>query len=209
MDVNRCCWAVFPTQIGTCGIAWSRAGIRALLLPESSAARTRVRLAERLADGLAERLGEAAREDTPPDDVLAALTAIQCLLAGGANDLGFINLDMSGVPHFNARVYAVTRQIPPGQTRTYGSVACELGDVRLARAVGTALGRNPFPIVVPCHRVVGSDGSMTGFSAPGGVQTKRRMLEIEGVRQPTTGSLFADDEFVCGSAAPILRQERR
>ena len=201
MDVNRCCWAVFPTQIGTCGIAWSRAGIRALLLPESSAARTRVRLA----DGLAERLGEAAREDTPPDDVLAAVAAIQCLLAGSATELGFINLDMSGVPHFNARVYAVTRQIPPGQTRTYGSVARELGDVRLARAVGTALGRNPFPIVVPCHRVVGADGSMTGFSAPGGVQTKRRMLEIEGVRQPTTGSLFADDEFVCG-AAPILRQ---
>ena len=192
---------MFPTQIGTCGIAWSRAGIRALLLPESSAARTRVRLA----DGLAERLGSAAREDTPPDDVLAAVAAIQCLLAGGANDLGFINLDMSGVPHFNARVYAVTRQIPPGQTRTYGSVARELGDVRLARAVGTALGRNPFPIVVPCHRVVGADGSMTGFSAPGGVQTKRRMLEIEGVRQPTTGSLFADDEFVCGTA-PILRQ---
>ena len=190
---------MFPTQIGTCGIAWSPAGIRALLLPESSAARTRVRLAERLADGLAERLGSAAREDTPPDDVLAAVVAIQCLLAGRASDLGFINLDMSGVPHFNARVYAVTRQIPPGQTRTYGSVARELGDVRLARAVGTALGRNPFPIVVPCHRVVGADGSMTGFSAPGGVQTKRRMLEIEGVRQPTTGSLFSDSAFVSGS----------
>ena len=185
--MNVCSWAVFPTQIGTCGIAWSRAGIRALLLPEFSAARTRVRLAE------------AAREDTPPDDVLAAVAALQCLLAGGANDLGFINLDMSGVPHFNARVYAVTRQIPPGQTRTYGSVARELGDVRLARAVGTALGRNPFPIVVPCHRVVGADGSMTGFSAPGGVQTKRRMLEIEGVRQPTTGSLFSDSAFVSGS----------
>ncbi len=177
--------SLFPTEIGQCAIAWSALGICAVLLPESSDAQTRRRLAA--------RLGNDLQTSAPAEPVLAAIAAIQRLLARGAADLEFIGLDMSGVPEFNARVYAITRRIAPGQTRTYGSIANELGDVRLARAVGAALGRNPFPIVVPCHRVLGADGSMTGFSAPGGVATKRRMLEIEGVRQPVSGSLFDDD----------------
>ena len=177
--------ALFPTEIGQCGLGWNPQGIYAVLLPEASDALTRKRLAA--------RCGPQVPMGVPPAPVLAAIAAMQRLLAGGSVDLGCIALDMSAVPEFNARVYAIARGIPPGQTRTYGSIARELGDVRLARAVGTALGRNPFPIVVPCHRVLGADGSMTGFSAPGGVTTKRRMLAIEGVRQPVTGSLFQDE----------------
>ena len=88
---------------------------------------------------------------------------------------------MEGLPAFNRRVYELARTIPPGSTMTYGEVARRLGSPGMARAVGQALGRNPYPIVVPCHRVLAADGRMGGFSAPGGVATKRRMLEIEGV----------------------------
>ena len=96
--------------------------------------------------------------------------------------LSRIDLDMSAVPDFEQRVYAETRSIPPGETLTYGDIATRLGDVGLSRAVGQALGRNPFAIVVPCHRVLAAGGKSGGFSAVGGVDTKRRLLEIEGAR---------------------------
>ena len=89
---------------------------------------------------------------------------------------------MTGVPDFDRRVYAEARSIAPGETRTYGEIAARLGDPGLSRAVGQALGRNPFVIVVPCHRVLAAGGKAGGFSAPGGVETKRRLLEIEGAR---------------------------
>ena len=88
------------------------------------------------------------------------------------------------MPEFNRRVYAVTRTVPPGETTSYGEVAARIGEPGAAQAVGRALGQNPFPIVVPCHRVVAADGRLTGFSAPGGIDTKRRMLEIEGATAP-------------------------
>ena len=120
---------LFPTEIGQCAVAWNASGICCVLLPESSDVQTRKRLAA--------RLGQQVPLDTqagaPPPLVFAAIAAIQRLLAGGAADLDFIALDMSGLPDFNARVYAITRGIAPGQTRTYGSIARELGDVRLAR----------------------------------------------------------------------------
>ncbi len=95
-------------------------------------------------------------------------------------DLTPVALDMEGVPPFYRRVYDIARTIPPGRTLTYGDVAIKLGDPTNARAVGQALGRNPFPIVVPCHRVLAAHGSIGGFSASGGAATKRRMLMIEG-----------------------------
>ncbi len=95
---------------------------------------------------------------------------------------------MERVPEFNRRVYAVARAVPPGETITYGEIAERIGERGAAQAVGQALGRNPFPIVVPCHRVLAADGGLGGFSAHGGVATKRRMLAIEGAGAPT---LFA------------------
>lgn len=117
----------------------------------------------------------------------AAIADILALLDGGTTDLSGVALDMEGVADFDRKVYEVARTIRPGETMSYGAIAAHLGDPGAARGVGQALGRNPFAIVVPCHRVVTADGGLGGFSAAGGSTTKRRMLEIEGaaVAPPT------------------------
>jgi methylated-DNA-[protein]-cysteine S-methyltransferase len=115
-----------------------------------------------------------------PDAIRGAIDGIVAVLDGSPVDLGFVSLDERGIDPFRRAVYAATRTVAPGSTVTYGDVARQIGRPDGARDVGAALARNPFPIVVPCHRVVGSDGKLTGFSAPGGVATKRRMLELEG-----------------------------
>jgi methylated-DNA-[protein]-cysteine S-methyltransferase len=112
-------------------------------------------------------------------------------LSGEKRDLAHIAVDDSSVPDFNRRVYAVARKIPPGQTKSYGDIARALGDPLLARDVGQALGQNPTPIIVPCHRVLAANGKSGGFSAPGGVDTKMRVLTIEGA-QPGGPTLFDD-----------------
>ena len=164
-------FASFDTLLGTCAVAWSADGLLGVQLPEVSALRTRDRLARRFPDALPLE---------PPPAVQQAIAAMQALLQGTPNDLLHIALDLHGVPAFHQRVYALARAILPGATRTYGDLATELGDPSAARAVGQALGQNPFPIVVPCHRVLAARGAMGGFSANGGVETKRRMLAIEG-----------------------------
>ena len=117
-------------------------------------------------------------------------TASTKLLAGKPDDLTDIPLDLDGVPDFNRGVYAIARTIPPGKTVTYGDIAKQLGGVELSRDVGQALGRNPCPIVVPCHRVLAAGNKPGGFSANGGVVTKLKMLEIEGALVNHTPSLF-------------------
>ena len=174
-------FTLFATPIGHCGIAWGEYGIVGLWLPESDERRTRARLLRRL---------PSAVETAPPADVRAAIEEITALLSGDRRDLSAIPLDFDGVPDFPRRVYALARSIPPGETLTYGEVARKLGDPRRAREVGQALARNPFPIVVPCHRVLAARGRSGGFSAPGGVSTKLRLLEIEGARAPGIPTLF-------------------
>lgn len=174
-------FALFDTAIGRCGIAWGERGIVGVQLPEKGEAATRARLARRF----------DATEGKPPADVQRAVDAITALLRGEGTDLAHLDLDMSGVPDFHRRVYEAARTIAPGKTRTYGEIAIGLGAPGSARAVGQALGRNPFAIVVPCHRVVAADGRMGGFSATGGVSTKLRMLAIEGA--PTQQALFDGD----------------
>jgi methylated-DNA-[protein]-cysteine S-methyltransferase len=165
-------FALFETAIGTCGVAWGMNGVVGLVLPESSRAAAADRLA-RIGPGLV----EAAPPLPAPIDRL--IQDIRRLLEGARIDLGTATIDLSRVPEFDRRVYEVARAIPPGHTLTYGDVAERLGDNGLARAVGQALGRNPFPIVIPCHRVVAAGGEIGGFSAAGGAATKRRMLAIE------------------------------
>jgi len=115
----------------------------------------------------------------------AAIDGIVALLEGeDAGDLSEIELDLRAVPAFNAAVYRVARTIPPGETLTYGEIAARLDDPGAARAVGQALGANPIPIIVPCHRVLAAGGRAGGFSAPGGVMTKLKLLEIERRRFP-------------------------
>jgi O-6-methylguanine DNA methyltransferase len=166
-------FTLFDTAIGRCGLAWGERGIVGVQLPEASDAATRARLRRHLPQ---------AREAAPPPEVQRAVDAIVALLRGEPRDLSGIALDMDRVPPFHRRVYAVARGIGPGATLAYGEIATRLGEPGSARAVGQALGRNPFPIIVPCHRVLAAGGKIGGFSANGGAATKRRLLAIEGVR---------------------------
>jgi methylated-DNA-[protein]-cysteine S-methyltransferase len=174
-------FALFETPIGTCGISWSARGIAGLQLPEATAEATRARLGRRWPDAV---------ESKPPPGVGRAIERVLVLLKSGKADLADIPLDLEAAPEFHRRVYEVARTIPPGRTMTYGEIAKRLGVPHESREVGQALGRNPIAIIVPCHRVLGADGKMGGFSANGGVSTKRRMLEIERAPAVGAGPLF-------------------
>jgi methylated-DNA-[protein]-cysteine S-methyltransferase len=163
-------FTLFDTAIGWCGVAWNDRGLVGVQLPEASAPETRERMLRRF---------PAAAETAPPAEVEFAIDRIVALFRGEPSDLSAIALDMADVAPFHRRVYEVARMIPPGKTLGYGEVAARLGAAGAARAVGQALGRNPFPIVVPCHRVLAAGGKIGGFSAHGGTVTKRRMLAIE------------------------------
>jgi methylated-DNA-[protein]-cysteine S-methyltransferase len=180
-DVKDGKFAMFDTAIGTCSIVWTAFGIKAVQLPLSGEDRTRTRIRQR--DG---RLVEAI----PPAGVQTAIDGMVGLLEGKPNDLSDVALDLDGVPEFHRGVYDIARTIPPGRTMTYGDIARRLGGVELSRDVGQALGRNPCPIVVPCHRVLAAGGKPGGFSANGGVATKLKMLAIEGAAVNYTPSLF-------------------
>ena len=121
-------------------------------------------------------------ETTPTPDIARAIDAVVALMRGDAVDLRFIAIDLDGLPDFHQRVYDIARTIPPGVTLTYGEVAKRVGDPGSARAVGQALGRNPIPVIVPCHRVLAAGGKTGGFSAPGGSATKLNLLAIEGAQ---------------------------
>jgi methylated-DNA-[protein]-cysteine S-methyltransferase len=153
-------FALFDSPIGSCGIAWNAKGIAGFHLPLATTQATRMRLQQRWA---------AAVESTPPPGVQRVIDRVLALLNGAAIDL---------------------TDIPAGRTMTYGEIAKRLGAPHESREVGQALGRNPIAIIVPCHRVLGADGKMGGFSASGGVATKRRILEIEGAAALSAGPLF-------------------
>jgi len=186
--------AIFDTAIGHCSLAWGSRGIVGVQLPEvdGSAEAKRARMARDFP-----RLAEVPEPQRPPA-VRAAIDAIVALLsdrsatdpAGVDAAVRAIVLDEEGVPPFHRRVYDIARRIPPGETKTYGEIAEELGDKTLARAVGQALGANPFAPVVPCHRVLGAKGWQGGFSAAGGPMLKMRMLGMEAARVDGQHLLF-------------------
>lgn len=169
MDHTPANRATFETALGRCGIAWSEIGITRVWLPGSRG------LAGPDVEGI-ERVDVARL----PAFALRAIEGITALLAGTADDLRDVPFDDRAIDDYRRSVYTATRDIPPGSTRSYGEVARVIGQPGGARDVGTALARNPCPILVPCHRVVAANGALTGFSAPGGLATKRRMLELEG-----------------------------
>lgn len=173
-------FSLFPTPLGDCGIAWRDHLVVATHLPEANASRTATRLAAR----------SDASEGEPPPDIRHAITSITTLLEGEKTDLNDIQCDFSKIDSFEAQVYAVARTIVAGETLTYGAIAIQLGNKHLARRVGRALGRNPFPIIVPCHRVIGANNKLTGFSAHGGLETKQKMLAIERAGIGETLGLF-------------------
>ena len=174
-------FSLFETPIGACGIAWGAAGIVGLQLPEAGEAAALARLRRRF---------PALQEAEPPPAIAAAARRIAAFLGGARDGFADLPLDLGGVGAFDRAVYEAARAIPAGETRTYGALAAGLGDPGQARAVGQALGRNPWPIVIPCHRVTGADGRTGGFSAPGGRATKLKLLEIEGALAPESLPLF-------------------
>lgn len=166
---------LFKTMLGRCGMRWSESGLVEVLMAPARVDRGVARVDS----------GEA------PEAIRAAIDGVVALLAGEQRDLREIALDDREIDGFDRGVYAATRNVGPGETTSYGEIARAIGQPAEARAVGAALGRNPFPIVVPCHRVLSASGALHGFSAPGGLRTKRRMLEIEGAPGFTQQALFA------------------
>ena len=174
-------YVLFPTALGPIGIAWSASAIVGVQLPEASEAAIRARLARR---------HPGAVQAEPPAEVRAAISGVTRLIGGEKPDLLEVALDYGPAPDLHRRIYEVVRAIPPGRTLTYGEVARAVGHPHAAQAVGQAMGKNPCPIIMPCHRVLGADGKMGGFSAPGGTATKLKLLEIEGATSIDALPLF-------------------
>jgi len=165
--------ARFDTNFGWCAIAWSERGIVRVRLPE---------VGEGLAPSRLEAFGAADAD--PPPFAAEAMRDIAAHLAGDFRDFLDVPLDFGMAGEFARRVYAAARTIPAGRTATYGEVAERAGARGEARAVGRALGANPIPLIVPCHRVLDASGGLRGFSAPGGTLTKGKLLALEGVGLP-------------------------
>lgn len=166
-------YQIFETAAGWCGIAWNEAGIVRFTLPASSEAG-----AQRL---MLRRMPEAVRAE-PPAEIVDTIAATRRYFAGEPVDFSEVRLDLGPQDAFFNNVYDRVRRLGWGETTTYGSVAKELGaGPEAARDVGQAMANNPVPLIVPCHRVLAAGRKVGGFSAPGGSETKRRMLEMEGV----------------------------
>jgi methylated-DNA-[protein]-cysteine S-methyltransferase len=174
-------WAAFDTAIGRCAVAWGDAGIVGAQLPEVDASALRARMQQRF---------PGSAQGQPDAAVAAVIAAVQAMLRGEPADVSHAKIDWRGVPEFQRRVFEAALAIAPGCTLTYGEIAKRLGQPGAARAVGQALGKNPFAPIVPCHRVLAAGGRIGGFSAPGGATTKRRMLAIEGARIGAEPALF-------------------
>ena len=166
-------YAIFETEAGFCGIAWSAAGVTRFQLPDSSAERAERNLLRRSPD---------ARPGTPPAGVAAVIATAQRYFAGEAVDFSEVPLDLDGQDDFGRRIYAALRAVGYGKTTTYGTLAKALGaGPEAARDVGQAMARNPVPLIIPCHRVLAAGGKVGGFSAPGGAESKLKMLALEGI----------------------------
>ncbi len=174
-------YAIFDTGIGRCGIVWSEAGIVAVQLPEAREIDTRRRLF---------RLYPEAREMRAPVMVEMAMESVATLLRGGDVDLSDITLDVTGISAFNQRVYELARAIPRGETRTYNELADLMRRTGAAYSVAEAIGKNPFVVIVPCHRVLEAGHYADKISPFGGTISKRHLLSLEGTHPIASKTLF-------------------
>lgn len=182
-------FVLFETPIGTCGLAFGDAGLTRFSLPEATTAdlERRLRRARNADEG--DDSDSRTTVDDAPAWVREAVARVKAHLGGAPQDLESIPVDFSGLTPFVSDVYRALRRVPAGQTTSYGELARSVGSEGAARAVGRAMAENPFPLVVPCHRVLPSDGSRGGFSAHGGAVTKERLLSLEGFRWSSQSSL--------------------
>jgi O-6-methylguanine DNA methyltransferase len=185
--VKPIAYCLFDTPLGPCGIAWgeptdsaSQPALALVQLPEATPQRTESRIARRC--GL-------RKPRVPPPPIGEIIGKIRRHLQGEVQDFRDVAVDLDGVAPFDRQVYEAAREIPPGQTRTYGEIAKAVGKPAAAQEVGQALSKNPVPIIVPCHRVSAAAGKLGGFSAPGGRATKSKLLAIEGA--PVNLPLFS------------------
>jgi methylated-DNA-[protein]-cysteine S-methyltransferase len=190
-------FALFETAVGRCGVAWTERGIASVQLPEADDAATRARLLARHPDAV---------EGVPRGEAKRAVDAMRAHLAGRLDALHGVPLDYAAVPLFHRRVYEALRRVDPGATVGYGELAARVGSPGAARAVGQAVGKNPFPVVVPCHRVLAAGARAGGFSAFGGLETKRRLLAIEGVSLDVPDAPAFDG---AGAAAHLAASDAR
>jgi methylated-DNA-[protein]-cysteine S-methyltransferase len=178
MSVRRTAYCLFETAFGSCALAWRESSdghvVIRLQLPESTSQLTEQRIAR----------SSGGHPAQPPSMISAILDTVRKHLRGELQDFRDVPLDLSGIGEFDRKVYEAARQIPPGETRTYGEIARAIGRSTESRAVGQALARNPIPIIIPCHRILAASGRLGGFSAPGALQTKTRLLSIEGAKFP-------------------------
>jgi methylated-DNA-[protein]-cysteine S-methyltransferase len=174
-------FTIFDTAVGRCGIAWGNLGILGVQLPEARELETRRRMY---------RVYPEAREQRPPLNAEIAIEGIVALLRGGTADMADVALDFTGMPYFNQRVYQYIRAIPRGETRTYEEVANGLRVQSASYSVAQALGRNPFMIIVPCHRVLEAGNYADQMAPNAGVISKRRLLTIEGAHPTVSKTLF-------------------
>ena len=166
-------YSVFETAAGFCAIGWSEAGIARFQLPDRDAGAAEQHMLRRL---------PGARRETPPPAIAAVIAAAQRYFSGEEVDFSAIEVDLAGQDEFFRRIYAATRAVGYGKTTTYGTLAKELGaGPEAARDVGQAMAQNPVPLIIPCHRVLAAGGKVGGFSAPGGSNSKLKMLALEGV----------------------------
>ena len=172
-------YTIFDAAIGRSAIVWSDAGIVGVHLPEAREIDTRRRVYQ---------LYPEARELRPPMNTEIAIEGIVALLRGEASDLSDVTLDMLGIHVFNQRVYEITRKVPRGETRSYDEIATRLGAPSAVRSVEQAIAKNPFMIIVPCHRVL--DSYEDKISPNGGTISRRRLLSIEGSHAAHSKTLF-------------------
>ena len=176
--MKQAAYCLFETPLGACGVAWKEQEnprippvVTFFRLPEATRSLTDTRIAG--SSG-----GRKAR--VPPPHIARIIKRVQKHLRGDVQDFQDVVVDLDGAGPFARQVYETARKIPAGRTRSYGELATEINRPTASRAVGQALGRNPIPLLIPCHRVVASGNDLRGFSAHGGLETKARMLEIEG-----------------------------
>jgi methylated-DNA-[protein]-cysteine S-methyltransferase len=174
-------YTIFDTAIGRCGIAWGQSGIVGVQLPEAREIETRKRLF---------LLYPEARETRPAPDVEAVIEGIVALLRGQTGDFSDVTLDMRGIHLFDQRVYQITSRIPRGETLTYNEIAARLGASGAVRSVAQAIARNPFVVIVPCHRVLEAGSYADKMSPHGGLISKRRLLSIEGTGSSASKTLL-------------------
>jgi len=170
--MNKSFYTIFDTKLGACGIAWNERGVTAFQLPEATRQQTESRIA---------RNASATRAKSVPKKIAGIIKRAQKHLAGDAQDFRDVAVDLDNRAEFSKRVYAVCHAIPSGRTMSYGEIAKLVKRPGASRAVGQAMGKNPIPLIIPCHRVLASGNRPGGFSAYGGFATKEKLLALEGV----------------------------